>query len=145
RAGMMPPAGRRRPDFATLTAFVSGFETDIDRVADANPNPGRTALYRLNRTQYRNSVRDLLDLDTSIETLLPADNMSYGFDNISDVLTSNPTLMEAYVRTAGKISRLAVGDGQMSATVEPYKIPTTLSQLDHVEGTPYGTRGGIAV
>jgi hypothetical protein len=145
RAGMMPPAGRRRPDLETTKSFVVGLENDIDRVAAAKPNPGRPALYRLNRTQYRNSIRDLLDLDVDVETLLPPDNMSYGFDNISDVLTSNPTLMEAYIRAAGKISRLAVGDPQMSATVEPYKIPTTFSQLEHVEGTPAGTRGGIAV
>ena len=145
RGGMMPPAGMPRPDWDSVQSFVSALETTIDRVALAEPNPGRPALYRLNRTEYRNSIRDLLDLDIGVESLLPADNMTYGFDNIADVLTSNPTLMEAYVRAGGKISRLAVGDAEMSSTVEPYNIPTTFSQLRHVEGTPFGTRGGIAI
>ena len=145
RGGMMPPAGMPRPDWDTVQSFVRTLETTIDQAAAADPNPGRPALYRLNRTEYRNSIRDLLDLDIDVESLLPADNMTYGFDNIADVLTSNPTLMEAYVRAGGKISRLAIGDAKMSSTVEPYKIPTTFSQLRHVEGTPFGTRGGIAI
>ena len=145
RGGMMPPAGMPRPDWDTVQSFVRALETTIDQAAAADPNPGRPALYRLNRTEYRNSIRDLLDLDIDVESLLPADNMTYGFDNIADVLTSNPTLMEAYVRAAGKISRLGVGDASMTSTVEPYKIPTTFSQNRHVEGTPFGTRGGIAV
>ena len=145
RGGMMPPAGMPRPAWDTIQSFVSALEATIDRVALAEPNPGRPALYRLNRTEYRNSIRDLLDLNINVESLLPADNMTYGFDNIADVLTSNPTLMEAYVRAGGKISRLAIGDAEMSSTVEPYKIPTTFSQLRHVEGTPFGTRGGIAI
>ncbi len=145
RGGMMPPAGMPRPDWDTVQSFVSALEGNIDRVALAEPNPGRPALYRLNRTEYSNSIRDLLELDIDVESLLPADNMTYGFDNIADVLTSNPTLMESYVRAAGKISRLAVGDAAMSSTVEPYKIPTTFSQLRHVEGTPFGTRGGMAI
>jgi hypothetical protein len=145
RGGLMPPAGLPRPDWNTTRSFVSGLEAAIDRAALASPYAGRPSLYRLNRTEYRNSVRDLLDLDIAVESLLPPDNMSYGFDNVADVLTSNPTLMEAYIRAAGKISRFAVGDARMSATVEPYKIPTAFSQLRHVEGTPFGTRGGIAV
>ena len=145
RGGMMPPAGMPRPDWDTVGSFVRSLETTIDDVAAASPNPGRPALYRLNRTEYQNSVRDLLDLNIDVESLLPADNMTYGFDNIAAVLTSNPTLMEGYIRAAGKISRLAIGDPDMSSTVEPYKIPTTFSQLRHVEGTPFGTRGGIAI
>ncbi len=145
RGGMMPPAGMPRPDWNTTRAFVSSMETAIDRAALTKPNAGRPSLYRLNRTEYRNSVRDLLALDINVESLLPPDNMSYGFDNVADVLTSNPTLMEAYIRAAGKISRFAVGDARMSPTVEPYRIPTAFSQLRHVEGTPFGTRGGIAI
>ena len=143
--GMMPPAGMPRPEWDTVQSFVDALEGNIDRVALAEPNPGRPALYRLNRTEYSNSIRDLLELDIDVESLLPADNMTYGFDNIADVLTSNPTLMESYVRAAGKISRLAIGDAAMSSTVEPYKIPTTFSQLRHIEGTPFGTRGGMAI
>ena len=145
RTGLMPPAGMPRPDAKTLESFVSSLENDIDRVAAVHPNPGRPFLHRLNRTEYQNSVRDLLDLDVDVNSLLPADDASHGFDNIAEALNISPTLMEAYVRAASKISRLAVGEPQMKPVVETYHVAQTFSQLRHVEGTPFGTRGGIAV
>ncbi len=145
RAGMMPPAGVPHPKDIESAAFVEQLEKSIDLAALVSPNPGRPILHRLNRTEYKNSIRDLLDLEINVESLLPPDDMSEGFDNMSDVLTLSPTLLDGYIRAAGKISRLAVGDVSASPSVETYIVPQSLSQLDHVEGTPFGTRGGIAV
>ena len=108
-------------------------------------DPGRPLLHRLNRTEYRNAIRDLLDLDVDTAKLLPADNVTQGFDNMSEALTVTPTLMDAYASAAGKIARLAVGDPAASVTVDTYRLPTNFSQTRHVDGTPPGTRGGIAV
>jgi hypothetical protein len=145
RSGMMPPPGLPRPDAATVKSFVTSLETGIDRAWAAHPNPGRPALHRLNRTEYANSVRDLVNLDVDATTLLPADDMSHGFDNMAEVLNISPSLMESYITAAGKISRLAVGDPKMKPVVETYHRPNTFSQVRHVDGTPFGTRGGIAV
>lgn len=145
RAGMMPPAGSPRPEAAVLSGVEASLETSIDRAAALQPNPGRPALHRLNRTEYGNSVRDLLNLDVDIEALLPPDDLSHGFDNMADVLTSSPTLLEAYVRAAGKISRQAVGDAAMPANRATYSLPRVISQTRHVDGAPLGTRGGISV
>ena len=143
RAGLMPPAGARRPGTPTLNAVASALESALDAAAASSPNPGRPALHRLNRFEYANSVRDLLALDVDPATLLPPDDSSHGFDNMAEVLNMSPTLMEAYVRAAGKISRLALGDPSMSPIVETYHIPQSFSQTDHVPGTPFGTRGGM--
>lgn len=145
RTGMMPPSGRSRPDRETIKGLVSALETEVDRVAAAHPNPGRPSLHRLNRTEYRNSIHDLLGLDIDVESLLPADDMSQGFDNMSDVLSVSPTLMEAYINAAGKIGRLAVGDSKMKPIVETHRVSQSFSQDRYVEGTPFGTRGGLAV
>jgi hypothetical protein len=144
RTGMMPPAGMPRPDDDSLTRFATALETDIDRIAAENPNPGRPSLHRLNRTEYSNSIRDLLDLEINAAILLPADDMSHGFDNMSEVLNVSSTLMEAYIRAAGKIGRVAVGDPGMQPVVETYAVSTSFSQDNYVEGTPFGTRGGVA-
>jgi cytochrome c551/c552 len=146
RAGMMPPAGAPRPDAATIKQFATSLENGIDQVAGAHPNPGiAPALHRLNRTEYRNSVRDLLDLDVDVTALLPPDDSSHGFDNMADVLTVSPALMEGYIRAAGKISRLAVGDPSVGPVEKTYHIPRVINQTRHVEDTPIGTRGGISV
>ena len=102
RAGMMPPAGMPRPEPGDLEAFVADLESAIDADAAINPNPGRPVLHRLNRTEYKNSIRDLLALDVNVESLLPPDDMSQGYDNMSDVLTISPTLLDGYIRAAGK-------------------------------------------
>jgi len=145
QAGLMPPAGIPRPKPDAVKLFLASLETRIDQAAIVHPNPGRPALHRLNRAEYANSVRDLLDVTVDVSPLLPSDDMSHGFDNMADVLTISPALMEGYIRAAGKISREAVGDSQALALTTTYSIPRVLSQVRHIEGTPLGTRGGIAV
>jgi len=144
-AGMMPPPGAPRPDAAATNTLISYLEGGIDRAAAVHPYPGAPALHRLNRNEYRNSIRDLLGLDVDVASLLPPDDMSHGFDNMSDVLRVSPALMEGYIRAGDRISREAVGDPQVSATTKTYHIPRVVSQMRHVEGTPFGTRGGLAV
>ncbi len=145
RAGMMPPIGARRPAKETLDRFTQSLETALDSAAVARPDPGTPALHRLNRTEYANAVRDLLDLPVDAASLLPGDDSSDGFDNIANVLSVSPALMQAYVSAAAKISRLAVGDLTISPAIATYLPPRGLSQADHLEGQPLGTRGGILV
>jgi hypothetical protein len=145
RAGMMPPAGLPRPAAATLKSFVASLETSVDQAAALHPNPGRPPLHRLNRTEYANSIHDLLNVTVDAAALLPTDDMSHGFDNMADVLTISPALMDGYIRAAGKISREAVGDPHASPVMVTYRIPRVINQMRHVEGTPFGTRGGISV
>ena len=143
RAGAMPPPARPRPDAETYDRLVSWLETELDRVAAVSPNPGRTeAFHRLNRTEYHNAVRDLLDLEVDVAELLPADGGSYGFDNIAGVLGISPTLLERYLGAARKISRIAVGRPAPSAATETFRVANDLSQDDWVDGMPFGTRGG---
>src|SRR3979490_95643 len=104
RDKQMPPAGMPRPDEATFDAFFKYLEPGRDRLAVVNPNPGRTTLNRLNRTEYANAIRDLLALDIDVKDLLPADDIGYGFDNIGDVLSVSPVLLEKYLLAAGKIA-----------------------------------------
>ena len=122
RTGMMPPAGARRPDRATIDKFASNVESAIDRAAAAKPNPGTTALHRLNRTEYANAVRDLLALPIDATTLLPGDDSAEGFDNVADVLGVSPLLIQGYVSAAAKVSRLAVGNPEISA--EKFTFPS---------------------
>jgi mono/diheme cytochrome c family protein len=145
RTGMMPPAGAPRPDRATLDRLAARVETTLDRAAAAAPNPGAPALHRLNRTEYGNAVRDLLDLPIDPTALLPGDDSSEGFDNLASVLSVSPALMQAYVTAAAKISRLAVGDPTISADITTYLAPRGMSQTGHREGLPLGTRGGLLV
>jgi hypothetical protein len=146
RAGMMPPPGRPRPDAAAHEALVSFLEGELDRAAAANPDPGRTeTFHRLNRTEYQNAVRDLLALNVDATALLPADDGSYGFDNIAGVLKVSPILMERYVAAARKISRLAIGLPPRSPAAETFRVSPELLQYDHVDGLPFGTRGGTSI
>ena len=144
RAGMMPPAGRPRPDQARRDGLVAWLESELDRAAVRSPNPGRVdGLRRLSRTEYRNAVRDLLALDVDVAELLPADDSSGGFDNAS-LGGLDPGRMESYLLAARKVSRLAVG-----AAVRPvsrtFVVPSDLTQNRHIEGLPFGTRGGAVV
>jgi cytochrome c551/c552 len=145
RTGMMPPSGARRPERSAIDAFTSGLENTLDHAAAAKPNPGTTALHRLNRTEYGNAIRDLLALPIDAATLLPPDDSAEGFDNVADVLGVSPLLIQGYVSAATKISRLAVGDPEMSADKVTYRIPRGLGQADHIEGLPLGTRGGMLI
>lgn len=145
RAGMMPPAGARRPDRAALDSFAGAVETALDRVAAANPNPGRTPLHRMNRAEYANAIRDLLAVDVDATTLLPADDSSNGFDNVADVLGVSPALLERYVSAAAKISRLAVGDPETAPLDVTYTVKGDLTQTETLDGLPLGTRGGTLI
>ena len=142
---MMPPQGMPRPDEATLDAFATSLETSIDRVALAKPNPGRSPLHRLNRSEYAAAVRDVLALDIDATALLPADDEANGFDNIADVLKVSPSLLEQYLTAARKVSALAVGDPATTPVGTVYRVPPDRAQDDHIEGLPLGTRGGILV
>jgi cytochrome c551/c552 len=145
RGGMMPPAGRPRPDRAALDGFVSSLEQELDQAYLAKANPGRVGLHRLNRTEYGHAIRDLLGLEMDVSSLLPADDANYGFDNIADSLSVSPLLMERYMTAAWKISSLAVGDPKIPPTTYTFRNRPDLSQDRHIEGLPLGTRGGILV
>jgi len=145
RARYMPPAGMPRPDEKAYQSLVSYLETSLDQLSAANPNPGRTAtLRRLTRTEYQNSIRDLLGLQVDVAQLLPGDESSFGFDNIT-VGELSPTLLERYLSAARKISRLAVGSPVRSPGGDTILIPPDLTQEEHFDELPFGTRGGTAV
>ncbi|MEJ0035852.1 MAG: DUF1592 domain-containing protein [Gammaproteobacteria bacterium] len=141
--GMMPPAGKPRPTRAVLEEFAGELAARLDKAQLIRPYPGTKSLHRLNRTEYANAVRDVLGLEVDVTTLLPADDSAEGFDNIADVLSVSPTLIQSYVSAAMKISRRAVGDRTMQPTLVKYAAPSGLSQQEHIEGLPLGTRGGI--
>jgi hypothetical protein len=145
RAGMMPPPGMPRPDKATLDAFSTFLETSLDQAAALQPKPGRATVHRLNRTEYANAIRDLLALDVDAAALLPPDDESSGFDNIADVLNVPPSLMERYLSASWNISRAAVGNPHIAASTATYRVRPDLSQDQHIDGMPLGTRGGILV
>ena len=146
RARAMPPAGRPRPDKATYEAVASMIETALDRAAADHPNPGRTATHRLNRSEYANAIRDLLDLEVDGRTLLPPDDADLGFDNMADILSMSPARLERYLAAARKIARLALGDPAAVPTSETYFVPKLRFQ-DHrmSEDLPFGSRGGLAI
>ncbi len=146
RAGMMPPVGEPRPAAEARLALVSFVESELDAAAAAHPNPGRTEpFHRLNRAEYRNAVRDLLHLDVAVADLLPADEASYGFDNIAGVLKLSPTLLERYLAAADKVSRLAVGTPSPFVSIDWFRVPDDRSQEKRLPSLPFGTRGGLAV
>jgi catechol 2,3-dioxygenase-like lactoylglutathione lyase family enzyme/cytochrome c5 len=145
RSGAMPPQGMPQPDAGARTALVSFLETALDGAAAAAPNPGRPALHRLNRVEYQNVIRDLLALDVDAASLLPADDSSFGFDNVADVLGVSPVLLERYIAAAEKISAMAVGDPASQATDKTHRVRFDLTQTGHIEGLPLGTRGGTLI
>jgi hypothetical protein len=145
RAGMMPPPGMPRPERAQLDGLAGYLATALDGAAAERPRPGRTSMHRLNRAEYANAIRDLLALDVDAAALLPPDDESSGFDNIADVLTVSPSLMERYLSASWNISRMAVGNLSMAPSTAIYRVRPDLSQDQHVEGLPPGTRGGILV
>jgi len=146
RAGVMPPAGMPRPEKGSHESFLAWLEGELDRAARANPNPGRTEpIHRLNRSEYQNAVRDLLNLEIDVASLLPPDDASYGFDNIAGVLKVSPTLMERYLSAAQKISRVAVGLPQASPNVDYFRVADDLAQDERLPGQLFGTRGGTSI
>jgi cytochrome c551/c552 len=142
RAGMMPPAGVRRPDAPTYEALTVALEDELDRAAAANPKLTTPGVHRLNRTEYANAIHEILGLDIEPAIYLPADDSSYGFDNVESGLQVSPALVEGYVTAAAKLSRLALGH-EMAPTRKVYNTREDYSQEDHVEGLPFGTRGGL--
>ena len=147
QAGMMPPRGAQKPDAATLAALTTALETTLDRAAAAAPNPGRRTFQRLNRPEYERAIKDLFDLDVNAGDWLPLDTKSANFDNIADAQALSPTLLESYLNAATSISRMAVGDKSAPTIEVTYTNPSYMSQhpWDHVEGAPYGTRGGMVM
>ncbi|OFW32323.1 MAG: hypothetical protein A3J28_05225 [Acidobacteria bacterium RIFCSPLOWO2_12_FULL_60_22] len=149
RTGAMPPAGAPRPDQAAYDSFATYLETALDRAAAAKPNPGRPAIHRLNRAEYTSAIRDLLAIDTAaidIRALLPADDAGHGFDNIADMLSVSPLLVERYMFAARKITRLAMGDPAARPFTENYDVSRYFVQEDRMsEDLPFGSRGGIAI
>ena len=147
RAGMMPPVGARRPGGDTLQTVVEELERVVDAAASRNPNPGGRTFQRLNRAEYEQAIRDLLLLKVDASEWLQNDQMSANFDNIADVQSLSATLLESYLNAASEISRWALGNRSAPAVDQVYKLPEYISQhpWDHVEGAPYGTRGGVVI
>ena len=141
----MPPPEAVRPDETTYLATIAALEHVLDSHADVHPRPGQTdSIRRLNRTEYRNAIRDLLDLEVNVEDLLPADELSHGFDNVT-VGELSPALLNRYLTAAERISRLAVGAKQLSPGGITIRLPADRSQESHVTGLPLGTRGGTLI
>jgi mono/diheme cytochrome c family protein len=146
RSGAMPPLGARKPDRALALRVSDGLVEQLDREAVRMPNPGRPAVHRLNRAEYTNAIRDLLALDVDGPSLLPTDESGYGFDNIADVLSLSPGLMERYLSAARKISGLAVGDVHSRPVIQSYGVTEMLLQSDRMsDELPFGSRGGMAI
>jgi hypothetical protein len=145
-AGAMPPAGSPRPQKESLEAFTRYLESSLDRVAAAQPNPGRPTAHRLNRAEYVNAIQDLLAVDIDGASLLPGDDAAYGFDNNADLLGLSPARLERYLSAARRISRLAIGNPVIRPMVESYFVPKGLVQDDRMsEELPFGSRGGLAI
>jgi hypothetical protein len=144
KGSMMPPLGNDRPTAEQQDAFIAWVTHRIDSTNLANPDPGKSSLHRLNRTEYGNAVRDLLGLTVDISEFLPADDEGYGFDNIADVLRTSPSLLEQYLSASRKISELAIGDTRLTPISKVYRTPPDQPQ-QHIPGLPLGTRGGILV
>lgn len=144
-ARQMPPIGKDRPAEKEFERLVATLGSSLDTLAANNPNPGRTdAFHRLNRTEYRNTIRDLLDLEIDAATLLPKDDASHGFDNLTGGDLS-PTLLNRYISAAEKISRLAVGSPILRPNGDTYRLKPDLTQEEHVANLPLGTRGGTLI
>ena len=145
RTATMPPSNRPQPPAAETRSMIAWLETSLDAASVASPDPGRTeTLRRLNRTEYRNAIRDLLALDVDAASLLPPDESGHGFDNVT-VGNLSPALLDRYLSAARKISRLAVGAGATSLEAEVIRVPPDTTQEEHVPGLPIGTRGGVLV
>ncbi|MEM6704071.1 MAG: DUF1592 domain-containing protein [Acidobacteriota bacterium] len=144
RTGLMPPPERPKPDPGDVDRVASVLERRLDDRSARSPQPGSRPFQRLNRAEYERSVRDLLSLEVDAAAFLPPDTVSHGFDNIADVQSLSPTLMQGYLRAADSVSRAALGDPTAEATEVTFKVPRTRSQMERAENAPVGTRGGVA-
>src|SRR5262245_14155982 len=146
RTRAMPPSGRPRPEEASYEQMAVWLEGELDRAVTSNSIPSRPAFHRLNRTEYRNAVRDLLGVDVDAEALLPADDASFGFDNIAEVLSVSPTLLERYIQAARRITQLAIRDLDAAPAAESHTTSQILMQDERMsEDLPFGSAGGMAV
>ena len=143
--GLMPPQGAPRGDDEAAESLIAWLEMTLDEAVLGEPNPGRASIRRLNRAEYGNAIRDLLDLEIDVAEFLPADDEGYGFDNIADILRVSPSLLEQYLVASRKIAGLALGDPEISPIGSVYRVPPDRAQTGHVEGLPLGTRGGVRI
>ena len=141
----MPPRQERQPAAEMVAEFVEGLEGTLDAAAAANPYAGSTTVHRLNRAEYANAVRDMLGVEADLSSLLPSDGGDFGFDNIAEVLTTSPLLLERYLTVALRVADMAVGNPDAAVTATAYRIPFELTQDKHLDGMPLGTRGGTRV
>jgi hypothetical protein len=141
----MPPREEPQPSDEVVAQFIEGLEGTLDAAAAANPYAGATTVHRLNRAEYANAIRDLLGVEADVSSLLPSDGGDFGFDNIAEVLTTSPVLLERYLTVALRVADMAVGNPEAAVTATPYRIPFELTQDKHLDGLPLGTRGGIRV
>ena len=145
-SGQMPPNGMPHPDTAARAVFANWLETSLDHSAAEHPNPGRPAIHRLNRAEYSNAIRDLLALNFDSTSMLPADDSGYGFDNVADVLSISPVLLERYMAVARKVSRLAIGDPKILPAVDQVPVPRGMANMEQVsDDLPLGSNGGAAI
>ncbi len=145
RLHMMPPPGIPQPAGDTMVALVETLERKVDEAVAANPNPGIRPLLRMNQVEYTRTVEDLLGIRVDASAYLPPETISDGYDNIADVQTMAPSVLDGFMRAASAVSRMAVGDIDAPSTQSTYRAIRTVSQLDRVDGAPYGSRGGISV
>jgi uncharacterized protein DUF1592/uncharacterized protein DUF1588/uncharacterized protein DUF1587/uncharacterized protein DUF1595/uncharacterized protein DUF1585 len=143
--GAMPPRAERQPDSETRAKFLAALTGTLDSAAEANPYAGAKAVHRLNRAEYANAVRDLLGVEADLAELLPSDGGDFGFDNIAEVLTTSPFLLERYLTVALRVADMAIGNPDAVLTATSYRLPFELTQNKHLEGLPLGTRGGTKV
>jgi hypothetical protein len=141
----MPPREQPQPADEMVAQFIEGLEGTLDAAAAANPYAGDTKVHRLNRAEYANAVRDLLGVEADLSSLLPSDGGDFGFDNIAEVLTTSPVLLERYLTVALRVADMAVGNPEAAVTATAYRLPFELTQDKHLEGMPLGTRGGTRV
>ena len=138
---MPPPEFDSRPTEPEYQQAVQALSSYLDQNAALDPRIGNvSSIRRLTRTEYRNAIRDLVGINIDVESLLPPDQSSHGFDNIT-VETLSPTLVNRYVSAAEKIAAAAVGASTDMIGVA-IRIPADRSQEHHVAGLPFGTRGG---
>src|SRR5262245_8207783 len=145
RGRQMPPPGQTQPDQATIDAFVSYMEGQLDNAAAAHPDPGQVGLHRLNRTEYAREINRLLGLDVDVKTLLPKDVSSDGFDNVAAVLRISPAFLDQYITAARNISRQAIGRVNAKPSTRQVRVSPDADQDEHLDGLPLGTRGGMLV
>jgi hypothetical protein len=143
--GAMPPRDQPQPDPDTRARFVAALTGTLDAAAAAQPYAGATTVHRLNRAEYANAIRDLIGVEADLSELLPSDGGDFGFDNIAEVLTTSPFLLERYLTVALRVADMAIGNPDAAVTATSYRIPFELTQNKHLEGMPLGTRGGTKV